>query len=247
MMAANQPSPTSTLILSDLPAKTFVGLDLITFTSTSNFHGIKDLPKGWHFFYTGTSESLSLRCGAWFYIGDNATAGTTGQGDQPISITQGVRSEVRIWKWNRDTETLIPLKREFDLDKQEAMRYKTNLRTLWQSGGLFKYRNRAPTNGREGRDQQLRNLDSKDEGAGRSDWIGLTKWLSPRLLSRVLGEPDFDIDGQPRWTLTSASTAAYDADQIPGPTGGQFANDTISELESELRFLPVDLKRTWPE
>lgn len=72
-MSTHQPTPT--ILLPDLPPKTLVGIDLITFTSTPNFHGIRDLSPGWHFLYTGATETLSLRSGAWFYIGDITTAG----------------------------------------------------------------------------------------------------------------------------------------------------------------------------
>ena len=54
-----------TLIFTGLPPKTFIGLDLLSFNSAPNFHGIKDVPVGLHFVYNGTDASLSIRSGRW--------------------------------------------------------------------------------------------------------------------------------------------------------------------------------------
>lgn len=248
-----QPSPT--LLLPHLPPKTLVGVDLITFTSTANFHGIRDLPSGWHFLYTGTTESLSLRCGAWFYVGDINTAGE-GSDDTALVVARGPTSgpEIHIWKWNPDTESLVSLKSDSDTDRQEAMRYKANLGALWQSGGLFRYRSRVTPSmlsnrsdsGQTGAAQM--EDDEVTEESGRRDWRQLTDRISPRLLSRIIGQPEVDVDSHPRWTVTSASTADRDADHIPGleqPTDG--IQETGVENEREFGFLPIDLKRTWRE
>lgn len=57
------------------------------------------------------------------------------------------------------------------------------------------------------------------------------------MLSRILG-PDAN-----HWTLTSASSARVDVDEIPGisATEGRTAD------ERELQFLPIDLRQTWRE
>ncbi|KAN0076538.1 A1 cistron-splicing factor [Elaphomyces granulatus] len=271
-MAATRPSPTPTLLAPHLPPKTFVGIDLISFTSTPNFHGIKDLPEGWHFLYTGTSESFSLRCGAWFYVGDVrsgvGTNDSTEEDDdddddekQVIRRQQNVQesvhaeAEIRIWKWDHNTEALIPLDREKDSDQQEAVQHKANLGALWQRGALFRYRSRVPSSKSAGshgkqereRDRNDRDIGDEDEETGRSDWVGLTNRLSPGLLTRVLCDPDIDVDGRPSWTVTSASTSFQDADQIPGLTGKEYMDGLAGGRENELRFLPIDLKRTWPD
>lgn len=251
-----QPSPT--LLLPHLPPKTLVGVDLITFTSTANFHGIRDLPSGWHFVYTGTTESFSLRCGAWFHVGDISTAGD-GSDDSALVVSRGQTSgpEIHIWKWSLENETLVSLKSNSDSDRQEAMRYKANLGAVWQSGGLFRYRSRVTSSmlsrqsGQERAEGAQMEDDEEAEESGRRDWRRLTDHISPRLLSRIIGEPEVDVDGRPRWAMTSASTANRDADQIPGL--GQAANGTDAppgegiEQEREFRFLPIDLKRTWRE
>ncbi|KAJ5133419.1 hypothetical protein N7526_004784 [Penicillium atrosanguineum] len=255
MASSLQPSPT--ILLPGLPPKTLVGTDLITFTSTANFHGIRDLPEGWHFLYTGTTESLSLRCGAWFYVGDISKAGVGGNDTALVARNQRPGPEIYIWKWNNDTESLVSLKSDSDLDRQAAMRYKANLGAVWQSGGLFRYRSRVspamlsnPSGSTQHEAPQLED-DTEVEESGRRDWHQLTDRISPSLLSRVIGNPELDVDGHPRWMVTSAGTANRDADHIPGldqPTEAQDgAPEASGEQEREFGFLPVDLKRTWRE
>jgi A1 cistron-splicing factor AAR2 len=257
MPPSHQPSPT--ILLPQLPPKTLVGIDLVAFSSTANFHGIRDLPLGWHFLYTGSTESYSLRCGAWFYVGDISSAG---QGDNETAVVvahaqQTLAPEIYIWKWNTDTESLSLLTSDSDAGRQEAMRYKANLGALWQSGGLFRYRSRvspamlsnkpgsAPMEARQAEE------DEETEEHGRRDWRQLTNRLSPKILSRIIGDPEVDLDGHPRWLVTSASTANRDADHIPGvdsPTVGEGGvSRKIMEQEKEFGFLPIELKRTWRE
>ncbi|KAE8351779.1 A1 cistron-splicing factor [Aspergillus coremiiformis] len=246
-MASVTPSPT--ILVPYLPPKTLVGIDLIAFTSTPNFHGIRDIPNGWHFLYTGATESLSLRSGGWFYVGDISAPGGTNDGAIIPAPRGNLTSEVVVWKWNTDTETLVPLRASDDVDKQEAMRHKANLAAIWQRGGLLRYRSRAPSSG--GRSQSREVDDEENEEEGRRDWEGLTDRLSPGLLRHIVGDPDIDVDARPRWMVTSASTAQRDSENIPGiPEPGQDSGrlvDVIGEQESEFSFLPVDLKKTWRE
>lgn len=254
-------SPSPTILLPNLPAKTFVGIDLITFSSTPNFHGIRDLPEGWHFLYTGATESSSLRSGGWFHVGEfDAGAWLNGGFDRALLAHRSPQvpdTTVFIWKWNAETETLVPLKGDDDTERQEIMRRKANLGAVFQSGGLFRYRSRMASQSRAEGGGAERGDGGDDEG--RREWRMLTDRISPSLLSRILGSPEVDADGRPRWTVTSASTASRDADNIPGLSrtghgcGGDGDDDTESankhpwEQEMELSFLPVNLQRTWRE
>lgn len=246
-------SPSPTILTPHLPRKTLVGIDLVTFTSTPHFHGIRGLPNGWHFLYTGTTESLSLRCGGWFYVGDIGAVdqGTGVRDGAMISRPPGsLGADLFVWKWDAETEFLAPLKGGSDAEKQEAMRYKANLGAVWQSGGLFRYRSRVstpfPGGGRVAANDDY---NEEDEEEGRRDWEGLTDCLSPSLLSRISGQPETDADGRPCWMVTSASTAGRDTEYIPGLSGsGQDSTGALAgEQESEFSFLPVDLKMTWRE
>jgi A1 cistron-splicing factor AAR2 len=183
--------------------------------------------------------------------GDNETALVVAEGPQSLA------PEIYIWKWDTQTESLSSLTGDNDADRQEVMRYKANLGALWQSGGLFRYRSRvspamlsnkpgsAPVEARQAEE------DEETEEDGRRDWRQLTDRLSPEILSRIIGDPEVDIDGHPRWMVTSGSTANRDADHIPGvdsPVVEEETNPrTILEQEKEFGFLPIDLKRTWRE
>ncbi|KXG54109.1 A1 cistron-splicing factor, AAR2 [Penicillium griseofulvum] len=273
-MSTHQPTPT--ILLPNLPPKTLVGIDLITFTSTPNFHGIRDLSPGWHFLYTGATETLSLRSGAWFYIGDISIAGKGSNNTALVAQSRNKTQpqdapapEIYIWKWSADTESLGALDSESDSARQENMRYKANLGSVWQSGGLFRYRSRIapsmlvkpvtesePSEKNEDKPEPQIEAriqtedDAQTEESGRRDWSRLTDRISPNFLSRVIGNPEVDIDGHPRWVLSSASTANRDADHIPGvdsPAEGLHEPEISEEAEREFGFIPIDLKRTWRE
>lgn len=64
------PSPklSPAILLIGLPPGILCGVDLLTFTTSARFRGIKDLPSGWHFVYTSETASLSIREGFWFEI-----------------------------------------------------------------------------------------------------------------------------------------------------------------------------------
>lgn len=240
-------SPSPTILTPSLPPKTLVGIDLVTFTSTPHFYGIRDLPSGWHFLYTGTTESLSERCGGWFYVGDTS-APMKGANNEivPSRPSGNLGTDVFVWKWDPDSELLLPLKGDNDAEKQEAMRYKANLGAIWQSGGLFRYRSRVPDTPVNGRVAAQDDYDEEQEEGGKRDWAGLTSYLSPELLSRIVGRPDIDIDSRPRWMVTSSSTTGRDTEHIPG-LSSLGPEPAEGEKEGELTFLPVDLKMTWRE
>jgi A1 cistron-splicing factor AAR2 len=253
-------TPTPTLLTPHLPPKTLVGIDLITFTSTPNFHGIRDIPSGWHFVYTGTTAGLSLRLGGWFYIDRNGNSTET-------EIGKGIL----VWRWNDNTEALEPLRSH---QMGEGLRYRANIGSAWGTGGLWRYRSRVPSaaikadagaSQRSGGDTGAgrggnRGLDEEEEEEGRREWTALTNRLSPQLLSRITGEPTLDWEGRARWLVTSGSTAHQDDDDIPGidtNPDSKPTDDGVSSVEGQGRledyterqfsFLPVDLKRTWRE
>jgi A1 cistron-splicing factor AAR2 len=246
--------PTPTILLPRLPAKTLVGLDLLSFTSTEQFYGISDLTPGWHFLYTGTTESFSIRCGAWFYVGDipHDSTGDSKNDSKSIILRSGTATsgpEIRIWRWNQDIETLVPMRGDNDENRLEIMRWKANLGGLRQMGALFSYKTKGLPENTE--------ID-EDEVADqpmRKDWMQLTSRMTPEILSRILGTPFADDDDRPSWSINSASTAARDADNIPGITAEiasevrtrMFEGGQDSDKEKELQFLPIDLKRTWRE
>lgn len=198
-------SVNSCVLLLDLPPNALAGIDLLSFTASPRFQGIKNLPPGLHFVFAASSSALSVRNGAWFYV------------------TPGVGSpQVFVKKWDESTEDLIA-----ETAQTEVLRHKANVGSIWKDG-LTPYR------------QTVQEGDSGAEDGwseDSADWSKLTSQITPTLLSRICGlNPD-------HWSLTSASSASQDLDQIPGLE----SSNSMLHPEKELRFSPIDLKKTWRE
>ncbi len=190
----------SCVLLLDLPPSAFAGIDLLSFTTTPRFHGIKYLPPGWHFVFVSPSNSFSLRHGAWFKV--KASTGPP---------------ELFIKRWDTRLEELVP-----ETDPAATLRWRTNLGSIWNEG-LSPYRQTASQDAEETEEVH--------------DWPQMTDCLSDALLARITG-------GQAgHHSLTSASSAKRDMDDIPGLSKAESA----VHQEKELTFLPIDLKRTWRE
>lgn len=112
------------VLLLNVPPKSLGGIDLLSFTTTPQFKGVKNLPRGWHFIFCASSSSLSVRHGAWFYV--------TGQSSTP---------ELFVFTWDSSEEKLIPI-----TDSVRLMQYRANLGQIWKEG-LTPYRQ---TSGQDG-------------------------------------------------------------------------------------------------
>jgi A1 cistron-splicing factor AAR2 len=136
-----------------------------------------------------------------------------------VSPGQG-SPQVFVKKWDESTEDLIA-----ETSQAEILRCKANIGSIWKDG-LTPYR------------QSVQEGDSgaEDDWSEEStDWSKLTSRITPTMLSRICGlNPD-------HWSLTSASSASQDLEQIPGLE----LSNTMLNPEKELRFLPIDLKKTW--
>lgn len=106
------------LLILGLPPQALAGIDLLSFTVTPRFRGVKELPPGLHFVFAGTSTAFSERHGLWFRV-----ASTTPDGP-PLIIS----------KWNADAETL-----ESDTNEANGLRWRANLGSIWREG-LTPYR-----------------------------------------------------------------------------------------------------------
>lgn len=193
---------THCVLLLNLPPSALGGIDLLSFTTTPRFRGVKNLPPGLHFVFASSDAAVSVRHGAWFYV-------SPGTGSPQIFIK----------KWDPNTEDLIA-----ETSQSEVLRWKANLGSIWKDG-LTPYR-------------QIVSSDSKEEDEAveeSSDWSELTSRISPSLLSRICGlNPD-------HWSLSSASSAPQDLENIPGLE----LSNSVLHSEKELNLLPIDLKRTW--
>ncbi|KAI9845049.1 MAG: hypothetical protein M1830_007570 [Pleopsidium flavum] len=124
-----------------------------------------------------------------------------------------------IKKWNAEKEELVA-----ETDQPALLHWRANLGSIWKEG-LTPYRQSAATaTGNE--------AEPVEE---KHDWTDLTDSITEGVLSRITGGSSDD------WTLTSASSAKQDMEDIPGLSTEDF------EPEQELRFLPVNLKQTWRE
>ncbi|KAL5115058.1 hypothetical protein ACEQ8H_007033 [Pleosporales sp. CAS-2024a] len=193
------------ILLLNLPPHALAGIDLLSFTTSPRFHGIKNVPPGLHFVFAATHATMSVRHGAWLYV-------SPGLGSPQVFVK----------KWDHSTEDLVAETRQ-----AHVLTCKANLGSIWKHG-LTPYR------------QTVHQDDSGAEAAWSEEstaWNTLTSRITPTLLSRICGlKPD-------HWSLTSASSAAQDLESIPGL---ETSNSTLHP-EKELRFLPIDLNKTWPQ
>lgn len=154
MDSANSPA----LLLLDLPASALAGIDLLAFTVTPRFRGVKDLPSGYHFAFAGTSAAFSERHGLWFRIPDKSKSDA-----MPLFVA----------KWNTAAETLAA-----ETDEAERLRWRANLGSIWREG-LTPYRQTTSK-------IALPEADEEEEEEV-NDWPSLTSAISEALLSRITG------------------------------------------------------------
>jgi A1 cistron-splicing factor AAR2 len=105
---------TAAVLLLDLPPSALAGIDLLSFTTTPRFRGIKDLPSGWHFVFTGSSTAFSVRHGLWFRVQDS--------------------HQLIITRWHPRDEVLSTV-----TDGAERLRWRANIGEIWEKG-LTPYR-----------------------------------------------------------------------------------------------------------
>ncbi|KAK7608960.1 AAR2 domain-containing protein [Phyllosticta paracitricarpa] len=125
------------VLLLNLPPGALGGINLLSFTTTDRFKGVKELPSGWHFVFTSSTSSLSVRHGAWFRVNN----------------TPGSPPQVFIKKWDAAAEELVA-----ETDEAETLRWRANLGTVWREG-LTPYRQSASKDGEE---QEERESDWRD-------------------------------------------------------------------------------------
>ena len=93
-MSGSAPNSTPCILLLELPPSILCGIDLLSFTTTTQFKGIKNIPTGFHFIFTSETSSLSLRDGFWFHIP------TSTSGSIPLPL---------VLEWSSSTSSLRPV------------------------------------------------------------------------------------------------------------------------------------------
>jgi A1 cistron-splicing factor AAR2 len=155
---SSTPELSSAILLLNLPASAFCGIDLLSFTTSPRFHGIKHLPPGFHLVFTGVTNSFSLRHAAWFRVAE-----------QHNNIP-----DLHVKVWNAQNEELLP-----ETDPAEVLRWRANLGSLWREG-LTPYRQTVSEDAKEG-DGEGQLVEEK------ADWRKLTDCISETLLDRITG------------------------------------------------------------
>ncbi|KAF7509177.1 hypothetical protein GJ744_008237 [Endocarpon pusillum] len=209
--------PMPTLIFHSLPNNAFLGLDLLSLTTSPNLQGIKNLPPGYHFLYSSSDASLSVRHGHWFFV------------PAPASATEGGQHESKIipWRWSEEKECLVP-----EADVSETGSAQADLGRVWERG-LLDYT--QPGSRKEG---------GKLGSEWRELTGYITDDLLDRVLGKVASQDRAGkrgpASGRP-WSISSVSSAPQDVEKIPGLT----ASEAVIEGEMQLELLPIDLRRTW--
>ena len=110
---------TPAILLLGVPPSILCGIDLLSFTTSPKFYGIKDLPPGFHFLFSSETSSLSLRDGFWFQV------------PQP---TPTAPSPLVVRKWDTRQGCLV--------EAEDVESYRPVLNELWERG-LTPYRQSA--------------------------------------------------------------------------------------------------------
>jgi len=160
---SNMASSTSTILILNLPPKTFIGIDLLSFTAGGNFHGVINLPAGIHFLFTGTDPSLAIRHGQWLQAGPTP---------QPY-----------VFRWSTEIESLELLRSDADI-AHSAVRSIRDLR----NPGLVDYMalQDASADLQSKQNEIEGNALPQPPSSDFGDWASLTSFISSSLLSRVL-------------------------------------------------------------
>ncbi|KAG9722164.1 hypothetical protein KCU73_g14044, partial [Aureobasidium melanogenum] len=112
---------TPAILLLNLPPSALGGMDLLSFTTTPKFQGIKNIPPGLHFVFVGSTSTLSVRHGVWIKV----NAPSSGPPDFFIR------------KWDTNSEELLP-----ETDTTTLLQQRANLGRIWRDN-LTPYRQSA--------------------------------------------------------------------------------------------------------
>lgn len=211
----------STIVLLNLPPNTFIGINLVTFSSTPNFCGTTGIPPGLNLVYTGTDASLSIRHGTWLDTSPSRSG-----------------SYIHTLEWDAEQECLVLLKP----DHEAAQRAARGLSSL-QGRGLVDYTALRERTSSLQQEQSTRRSTEQSSGGRERDqdaWFTLTSHVTPRLLSRLLNSTR-------TWTLTSLASTQQDAEAEHIPGLSQHESSATLAPYSTLNVSRVNLKQTWPD
>ncbi|KAF2398325.1 hypothetical protein EJ06DRAFT_538880 [Trichodelitschia bisporula] len=124
---------TASVLLLDLSTSALGGIDLLSFTTTPRFKGIRNVPPGWHFVFTSTTSSVSVRHGAWFFVKEKSGP-----------------PELFVKRWDASKEELVA-----ETDIGEQLRWRKTLGSIWRE-------NLAPYRQTTGKDASEAEAETRD-------------------------------------------------------------------------------------
>ncbi|MCJ1251252.1 hypothetical protein MMC30_008483 [Trapelia coarctata] len=254
---------TATLLLLSLPKQLFVGIDLLTFTSSPRFHGITGIPPGCHFLYTSPTTSLSIRHGTWLHIPSHPTNQSalvpkdTAKAPDSPDYSRSAEQVLHIFKWSNDREELVHVTDDADtlewrdrlLGENDAGRRAREMllpyrQTITQSSttsiSSIATKNGQGNSGNTS-DIHAANCTAVEES---TDWPQLTAHVSHTLLAHFT-RPSAPPPDPPIYTLTTTACAPQDRDDIPGLSAEDMRDGLFGGEECDLGCLAINLKRTW--
>ncbi|KAK0363437.1 hypothetical protein LTR91_021322 [Friedmanniomyces endolithicus] len=171
------------LLMLDLPEQALAGIDLLAFTTTPRFKGVKAIPPGLHLAFVGANTAFSERHGIWFQVPHNLI-----ESGPPLTIT----------RWQSSSESLVAV-----IDEAEHLKWRANLGGIWREG-LTPYRQTtAKTTGEEDEQDELvdwTKLTSHITEAlltritGSKTWTLSSGSSAKRDLEDIPGLDRFDVD-----------------------------------------------------
>lgn len=112
-------TPTAAVLLIGLPPGILCGIDLLSFTTSVQFRGFKNLPSGWHLIFTSETTSLSIRDGFWFHV--------------PTTFPNSI--PLIVFKWDTARGTLYSCSDSDSFRGQLPILWEKNLSPYRQSAG----------------------------------------------------------------------------------------------------------------
>ncbi|THX90326.1 hypothetical protein D6D05_00502 [Aureobasidium pullulans] len=228
------------VLLLNLPPSALGGMDLLSFTTTSKFKGIKNIPSGLHFVFVGSTSTLSVRHGVWIKV--NAPSSS-----RPPDFF--------IRKWDSSSEELIA-----ETDVTTLLQQRANLGKIWRDN-LTPYRQSASqhTTAVEDSNRWVQLTDCISESlltrvldADAETWTLTSSSSAKQDFDEIPGLSASDLTGNERelhllpvdlrktWrqgaTGRERTEAAQDRSWALADLTTRFCNDDMNQIVGELQF-----------
>jgi A1 cistron-splicing factor AAR2 len=155
------------VLILDLPPAFTVGYDSVSFTTTSHFHGVREIPPGAHFFWATETEASSVRSGFWIVASPKAR-------------------NIHVMQWDKFNEALVET-----ASRIEARFQRENIATWYPKLTPYQYR-AVNANLKDSLSPRSSPTNEPAFTKNTSIWNELTCCVSPVLLKRVTGRQSGD-------------------------------------------------------